>query len=217
MPVVLLVRHGQASFGAADYDELSDAGRAQAETVGGELARRGLRRPVAVHGTLRRQRDTASIALAAAGIDVKPRVDGRWDEYDHLDLLKRYVRPDVPTPASSREVQGLLDSALLAWVEHGGAPDQPDGWPAFAGGAADALHELLDGLEKGSDAVVFTSGGVIAAVCASLLGLGAEGVVALNRVTVNGAITKLVAGSTGPSLLTFNEHAHLAADAVTYR
>ena len=118
---------------------------------------------------------------------------------------------------SSRDLQGLLDSALLAWVEHGGAPDQPDGWPAFAGGAADALHELLDGLEKGSDAVVFTSGGVIAAVCASLLGLGAESVVALNRVTVNGAITKLVAGSTGPSLLTFNEHAHLAADAVTYR
>jgi putative intracellular protease/amidase len=64
---------------------------------------------------------------------------------------------------------------------------------------------------------VFTSGGVIAAVCAGLLGLGAEGVVALNRVTVNGAITKLVAGSAGTSLLTFNEHGHLDAGAVTYR
>jgi broad specificity phosphatase PhoE len=214
MPVVLLVRHGQASFGSSDYDELSDAGRAQSEVVGAELARRALRDPVAVHGSLRRQRDTAQIALAAAGLDLEPAVDDRWDEYDHLELLKRYVRPpEGEAPTSSREVQGLLDAALLAWVEHG----DDGGWPVFAGGATAALTELLAGLEKGRDAVVFTSGGVIAAVCAALLGLGAEGVVALNRVTVNGAITKLVAGSAGTSLLTFNEHGHLDAGAVTYR
>jgi broad specificity phosphatase PhoE len=212
MPVVLLVRHGQASFGAEDYDVLSDLGRQQSESTGRQLGTRGLRRPVAVHGTLRRQRDTASIALGAAGLDVAPRVDGRWDEYDHLDLLKRYVRPDV-VPSSSREVQGLLDAALLAWVEHGDG----GGWPAFSGGAAEALDGLLAGLEKGQDAVVFTSGGVIAAVCARLLGLDAAGVVALNRVTVNGAVTTLVAGSAGTSLVTFNEHGHLDAGAVTYR
>jgi broad specificity phosphatase PhoE len=100
MPVVLLVRHGQASFGSSDYDELSDAGRAQSEVVGAELARRALRDPVAVHGSLRRQRDTAQIALAAAGLDLEPAVDDRWDEYDHLELLRRYVRPpegEAPT------------------------------------------------------------------------------------------------------------------------
>jgi broad specificity phosphatase PhoE len=214
MPVVLLVRHGQASFGSADYDELSDTGHAQSQVVGAELARRALRDPVALHGSLRRQRDTAQIALTAAGLDLEPSVDARWDEYDHLGLLRRYVRPPEGEAAtSSREVQGLLDAALLAWVEHG----DDGGWPAFAGGATAALTELLAGLEKGRDAVVFTSGGVIAAICAGLLGLGAEGVVALNRVTVNGAITKLVAGSAGTSLLTFNEHGHLDADAVTYR
>ena len=61
MPVVLLVRHGQASFGADDYDVLSDRGREQSEVVGRELARRGLRSPVAVAGSLRRQRHTAQI------------------------------------------------------------------------------------------------------------------------------------------------------------
>ena len=40
MPTVLLVRHGQASFGAADYDVLSDLGRRQAQAAGRELARR---------------------------------------------------------------------------------------------------------------------------------------------------------------------------------
>ncbi len=210
MPVVLLVRHGQASFGADDYDQLSDVGRAQSEVVGRELARRGLRSPVVVHGSLRRQRDTAQIACAAAGLDASASEDPRWDEYDHLGLLKRYVRPDA-RPTSSREVQGLLDAALLAWVEHG----DDGGWPAFAGSATAALHELADGLDKGQDAVVFTSGGVIAAVCASLLGGDAGTVVALNRVAVNGAITKLLAGSRGVQLSSWNEHAHLSE--VTYR
>lgn len=214
MPVVLLVRHGQASFGAADYDALSDLGRRQSVVVGAELARRGLREPVAVHGSLRRQRDTAAIALEAAGLDVAPRTEARFDEYDHLGLLERYAQPppDDPPPTSSRQVQGLLDTALRAWVD-----DADGGWPAFSGGARDALSELLGALPKGRDAVVFTSGGIVAAVCAGLLGLGAAGVVALNRVTVNGAVTTLVAGASGTSLLTFNEHAHLPPGDVTYR
>ena len=56
MPIVLLVRHGQASFGSDDYDSLSDLGHRQAELTGRRLAAAGLRRPVAVHGSLRRIR-----------------------------------------------------------------------------------------------------------------------------------------------------------------
>jgi broad specificity phosphatase PhoE len=65
---------------------------------------------------------------------------------------------------------------------------------------------------EGRDAVVVTSGGVIAALCGSLLGLPPAGVVALNRVAVNTGITTLACGSRGVSLVTFNDHAHLAAD-----
>jgi broad specificity phosphatase PhoE len=113
MPIVLLVRHGQASFGADDYDRLSERGREQAEATGRWLAARGLRRPVAVHGTLRRQRDTALLALAAAGSDVEPRADGRWDEYDHIDLVRRYAAAQGgEQPRSSREFQVVLGAAL---------------------------------------------------------------------------------------------------------
>lgn len=212
MPVVLLVRHGQASFGAADYDALSDVGRRQAQVVGAELARRGLRQPVASQGSLRRQRDTASLALAAAGVDVVADLDPRWDEYDHLGLLSRYLEPGLERPASSRELQGLLDRALEAWIRDAGG-----GWTTWAGDRTAAVEDLASGLGRGRDAVVFTSGGVIAAVCAGLLGLQAGGVVALNRVMVNGGITKLVVGPSGTSLLSVNEHAHLDPAEVTYR
>lgn len=200
MPVVLLVRHGQASFGADDYDVLSDLGREQSAVVGAELSRRGLRSPVVVTGTLRRQQDTASLAVP----DVAPSVDGRFDEYDSVRLLTTYPAPQVEdADLSSRGVQPLLDHALQSWL------DDVDGtWPQFSHGALAAVHELTGSLEKGCDAVVFTSGGVIAAVAATLLGTGAGGVVALNRVAANGAITKLVAGRGGLSLVSFNDHAH---------
>lgn len=215
MPVVLLVRHGQASFGADDYDVLSDLGREQSEVVGRELARRALRSPIAMCGSLRRQRDTAEIALRGAGLTVEVRSDPRWDEYDHGLLLQRYVDADTAHDGTSKGVQVLLDQALSSWVD-----DPGGGWPDFSVGATAALSELAGGLGRGQDAVVFTSGGVIAAVCGALLELTAPGVVALNRVTANGAITKVVVGGSGASLVSFNDHAHFEAEAralLTYR
>jgi broad specificity phosphatase PhoE len=212
--MVLLVRHGQASFGAGDYDRLSDLGRRQAQMIGRAPAVGALRRPVVVHGTLRRQRDTARLALASADVEGEPRVDPRWDEYDHLDLVRRYAAEhEPPSPRTSREFQVLLDAALARWVDHG----DEGGWPSFVGRVAAALHELGAGLQPGRDAIVFTSAGVIAAACADLLGAPADTVVALNRVAVNAAISKFVVGRSGTSLLTFNEHGHLDPAEVTYR
>ncbi len=212
MPVVLLVRHGQASFGADDYDVLSDLGREQNAVVGAELARRDLRSPVVVTGTLRRQQDTASIAMPG----VPASVDGRLDEYDHLSLLETYSLPEADvSDLSSSGLQPLLDHALQSWVD-----DLEGTWSQFSGGALAAVQELAGSLEKGCDAVVFTSGGVVAALAAELLGMGARGVVALNRVTANGAITKLVAGRGGLSLVSFNDHAHFEGPTrrlLTYR
>jgi broad specificity phosphatase PhoE len=220
VPVILLIRHGQASFGEANYDQLSALGRRQSEIVGHELARRSLRNPIVVCGSLRRQRDTATIALTAANLHVEPQVDPRWDEYDHADLFKHFRPPTEDTedteaivPTSSRELQVLLDDALLRWVDEGADL----GWGAFSGGARAALNELVAGAGPGRDGVVFTSGGVIAAICAGLLEGGAKSVVMLNRMAINAAFTKVVAGPSGVSLSSFNEHAHLARVDVTSR
>ncbi|MEU6818499.1 histidine phosphatase family protein [Streptomyces sp. NPDC046860] len=219
MPLISLVRHGQASFGARDYDVLSGLGREQATATGHELARRGLREPLLVCGTLARQRDTARLLAEAAGFEEPVSEDPRWNEYDHLALLDRYTAPDPERRADSRAVQGLLDRALAAWIEDTGRTG-PAGWPSFAGGATVALAELTSALGRGRDAVVVTSGGVLAALCGALLSLPSAGVVALNRVTVNAAVTTLVVGGSGTSLLTFNDHAHLTGDRrglLTYR
>lgn len=216
MPVIYLVRHGQASFGAADYDELSATGREQAAVVGAEIARRNPRDPLVCCGTLARQRDTADLLMRVAGLNGLPRQDARWNEYDHLDLVKRYAADHAAPQGDPRVFQQLLDRALHAWINDNAS----GGWAVFSGGALAALDELTALLEPGQDAIVVTSGGVLAALCGALVGASPSGVIALNRVAVNGAITTLVVGSAGTSLLSFNDHAHFTGDRrgmLTYR
>ncbi|MET0134094.1 MAG: histidine phosphatase family protein [Kibdelosporangium sp.] len=204
MALVYLIRHGQASFGADDYDVLSAAGHQQGKVVGDELRRRGVRPDVVVSGTLRRQRETA----IAADMGLPPQEDARWNEYDHLGLVRA-----AGTPTSPREFQLTLDAALRTWVGGGD-------WQRFTGGVRAALTELFDGLGSGGTGLVFTSGGVIAAVCAEVWGLAAEGFVAVNRVAVNGGLTKLVRGRSGTSLVSYNDHAHFEGEnreLLTYR
>ena len=204
MPVVLLVRHGQASFGAADYDVLSDLGREQSAVTGAQLASRELRDPLLVCGTLRRQRDTA-LLLGTGG---EPAVDGRLDEYGHLGLLQRYPS-DKPDDGTSRGMQARLDDAVADWVA-----DPAGSFGDFQDGAADALAELAG---RGRDVVVVTSGGIVAALADRLLGLSGAGVVPLNRVAANCGVSKVVVGRSGTSLVSYNEHAHLEGRLLTYR
>jgi broad specificity phosphatase PhoE len=207
MPALYLLRHGQASFGAADYDRLSDLGRRQAQVAGAELARRGVRAPVVVSGTLARQRDTAEIAAAALGVEVTG-ADPRWNEYEAHRAVDEYLGgPGATDGLTSAEFQRHLDVVITRWIE-----DRTEFWSDFAGGAVAALGELAASLPPGSDAVVATSAGLTAALVGSMLGASAAGVVSLNRVSVNASITTIVAGSSGLSMVSFNDHAHLLGE-----
>lgn len=201
MTVVYLLRHGQASFGAADYDALSPVGHQQAVVLGGELARREVDVHAVWSGTLRRQLATAYACLEAAGIDVPVTEDARWNEYDHVGLV----------PAGqhdSREFQRELDVAIEAWITGEHAVGVTGTWLEFSGGVATALGDAFAALPKGKAGLVFTSAGVISAICAALLELPPAGYLALNRTMANAAITKLVNGRSGVSLVSVNEHGH---------
>ena len=200
MPAIYLIRHGKASPEAEDYDELSPTGYEQARLLGAELKRRGLRVGTVATGALRRQRQTAAAVLAEAGIGAEPATDPRWDEYDHLGLL--HARP-----VGEGSLQDRLDAALTSWI--GSGDSGPGTWEEFRGGVRSALSDLVSGLGRGETALVFTSAGVVAAVCSALLGTSPDGFLAMNRVVVNGSVSKLLHGRGGTQVLSFNDHAHL--------
>lgn len=216
MPSILLVRHGQASFGAESYDVLSEAGLLQADVVAADLVARGVTVSRLISGALNRQLDTAARIAERTGRDVD--VDRRWEEYrsddvltHHSDAVAREERPaGEPAPEiSSRDFQVVLEQALTAWIEAGEDGPAEEPWPAFAGRVAGALQDAAEGLGSGETAVVSTSGGVIAAVCVLLLGVPPQTMVAFNRVSVNTGVTKIAIGRGGMTLVSFNEHGHL--------
>ncbi|HWD02764.1 MAG TPA: histidine phosphatase family protein [Amycolatopsis sp.] len=218
MGAIYLVRHGQASFGAADYDALSEHGHEQSTVVGRELARRGVEFAQVRSGTLARQRDTAATALKALGVDGPVIEDARWNEYDHVDISRHHA--GGAPQEDSRAYQGLLDAALAAWVGAGADGPCAETWPVFLARCTAALTDVVESLGKGENALVFTSGGVIGALAGALMGVPEVGLLKLNRVTVNTGITKVTSGRGGVNLLTFNEHSHFDADAaelLTYR
>jgi broad specificity phosphatase PhoE len=224
VPALLLVRHGQASYGGADYDVLSERGAAQAQAAHAALRERGVEAARLVSGTLRRQTDTA-LPWTEDGPELD--LDARWNEYDAADVLRAHGavpaslerRPDdEAAQLDSRDFQALLDDGLRAWIEADSASAADEPWPMFRDRVHGALRDLAGELGRGESAVVFTSGGVIGAVCAHVLGLPETALIAFNHVSVNGAVTKLVSGRRGLSLISFNEHAHLdPGGLVTYR
>src|SRR5215471_3539232 len=90
MGQIYLVRHGQASFGAADYDQLSELGVEQARVLGKWFAQCGTQFSRAITGNLKRHKQTAAACLSE--LDASPPVTaiGDFDEYDHDDVLTRH-------------------------------------------------------------------------------------------------------------------------------
>ncbi len=67
MSTIYLVRHGQASFGTDNYDQLSATGREQVRQLGKYFAESGERIDRIYAGALRRQTETAEIIAESLG------------------------------------------------------------------------------------------------------------------------------------------------------
>ncbi|MGN6781541.1 MAG: histidine phosphatase family protein [Marmoricola sp.] len=218
MGQILLVRHGQASWGAEDYDVLSDLGHRQAALLGEAYAARGLSADRVVIGSMRRHRETAEECLAAAGWDAPVTVDPEWDEFDHMGMLASH-EPPHDAELTRSEFQRWFEAATDRWT--GGAHDEDydETFAAFTARVDRALGRLAG---TSGTTVVFSSGGPIAWAAAVLLA-GPGGATGpwrrLNPVCVNSGVTKLVTGGRGTTLVSFNDHAHLEGieGALSYR
>ncbi len=201
MSVLLLVRHGQASWGAADYDQLSETGYEQARLVGRALAARGVRPTHLYAGGMRRHEQTATAALEGAGWDLPVEVDPRWDEFDHLQMLRVHEPPETEGAEMSKQEFQTYEEPFGAFT-----------------GRVDAAMDAVDAaLGSGDTAVVFSSGGPISWTASQLIGADVAMWTRLNPVMVNASVTKVVLGKRGRTLVSLNEHAHLEPDTITYR
>ena len=219
MGVILLVRHGQASFGSADYDVLSPLGEGQVRCLGVALAKRGVQPASVVSGSMRRQRDSAVVLAEQAGWNLEPSVDAGWNEFDHRGLAAGPGGGRVPKDRGA--YQDALEAGMRRWAGTADAPptggNAGESFADFTARTESALRWVASAQPRGTTTLVATSGGVIAWIAAELLGAGAEQWIRLNRVCVNTGVTTLVTGRQGVSLVSFNDHSHLSPPEISYR
>ncbi len=168
MGELVLVRHGQASFGAADYDVLSPLGHQQAEWLGGYFQAHNLRFDRVLHGSLRRQRETAAGIARVLALPTAE-VDARFDEFHYQVLEEAYLRETGANTSTHRgEFLERFPQVISAWEQ-----DQVAGEETLAAFEARVADACAAALRPGQSTLAVTSGGVIGMVMRRVLGLSA--------------------------------------------
>ena len=212
---VFLVRHGQASFGADDYDQLSALGQQQSIRLGEYWRERGMAFEAVLTGSLKRHRQTwEGIQLGLQDNRLQPLVWPGLNEYDseaviHCIHPAPLAKPN--TPELYKHHFGLLRKGLQEWM-HGRT--QPTGMPTFKDfvqGISDALAHVRSQCE--GNVLVVSSGGPISTAVGTLLGTPPESMIEMNMRIRNTAVSECVYNPKRTTLVSFNTLNHLDADA----
>jgi broad specificity phosphatase PhoE len=210
MGTLYLVRHGQASFGADNYDQLSDLGQRQSERLGAWMAAKGLTFEAAWCGSLQRQRQT--LAGICQGANLSPAVT-EWpglNEYDSAAVIAT-VHPaplDKPdTPEKYRHHFRLLRDGLTQWMNGVVSPRGMPDYPTFVDGVWQALEQVRRSCS--GNVLMVSSGGPIATAVGRVLGTSPETTIELNMRIRNSAVTEFAFNPKRHMLLTYNTLPHL--------
>jgi broad specificity phosphatase PhoE len=213
MGTLYLVRHGQASFGADNYDQLSDLGQRQCLQLGRYFASKGRRFDTVITGTLQRQIQSQQAIADGLGQAAEAlRLPG-LNEYDSHAVISAVhpqplAKPD--TPEGYRHHFRLLRQGLSAWMA---GQTQPLGMPTYAdfvAGVAAALDQVRS--ECAGDVLMVSSGGPISTAVGLVLGVAPEVTVELNMRIRNSAVTEFHVNPKRHALVTYNTLPHLDAD-----
>ncbi|RKE36292.1 broad specificity phosphatase PhoE [Paraburkholderia sp. BL23I1N1] len=216
MAELYFVRHGQASFGADNYDELSPSGRTQSRWLGEYVAHASLRFDRVVIGTMERHRQTADEILAAmGGPQVEIAQDAGLNEYDFHALFAALGEEGVPAgwsagKSSARSKQDFykgLRHVLQLWADDRLPGPVPETWQQFQARVQRARSEIQR--VGGKRVLVVSSGGPIAVTAQQVLQAPAETAIALNMQIRNSSVCQYVFNDSAMSLVSFNSVPHL--------
>lgn len=219
MTTLLLVRHGQASFGAQNYDELSPLGHRQSEILGAHWRTTGFTADRWYAGAMARQKSTGSSAFKGLGVVAELGEHRGFDEYDHQCLIRSYL-PVIAAEhrefamshrdlfADRKLFQLFFEKVVGCWLDgRDGAEPIPETWKEFCERSLEGIRALAG--DRDGTAVAFTSGGVISAALAEALQLDGRKAFELNWRVYNASVHGFRLGKRGLTLLGFNNVTHL--------
>ncbi len=236
MGMIYMVRHGQASFGEADYDRLSERGVVQSRILGEFLVDTGLMPDALYSWKLKRQTGTADEVINCyrkRGLAIPDyTLSSALNEYDSAGVLMSQMADLLEEdPAfkeecdriytDKRSFQKVFEMSVMRWIS--GLHDKPEveSWTDFSSRVCDGIEAIISQEGRGKNIVLFTSGGPIAALLHRVLGLTGEEAVKLSWQIVNASVTRFMYNSNNITLAGFNMISHLELQGdkalITYR
>ncbi|WP_194755874.1 histidine phosphatase family protein [Aliidiomarina indica] len=237
MALVTLVRHGQASFGTADYDNLSDIGYQQLQQLGAQLAAQEESFDILVRGTLKRHQQSLDALVDGYGDDLREVnviSDPTWNEFDHRAImrtlgnaqpeLQKLFASDGTPQISPDDVMTIFLQSVRRWQSGAHDDEYPESWPQFVARVELAWQRLRDWLSH-KRILVMTSGGPIALSAAGAMGLPIPNMMTINAQLVNSGFSRFLckakgSGDVDRKLISLNEHTHVSGrnkHLLTYR
>ena len=208
-----LVRHGQASFGAKNYDKLSQLGHQQARWLGEYFTAMNITFFQAFMGDMVRHKETTQGILHGLSQPPVVTVNTGFNEFNFQNIGKSYLSlnpqsqlPENPTPA---DFYRLLKLAMHAWSKDLLPQDTlEESWVDFKSRIQGALH-LACNQNSDKPILIVSSGGAISMLMSLVLGLDAKQVIELNMQVRNTSISHFYFNKNNIRLSSFNNIPHL--------
>jgi broad specificity phosphatase PhoE len=210
MGTLYLVRHGQASFGAVDYDNLSPLGHRQSLRLGEYWRGKGLAFDAVYTGTLKRHAQTFAGICEGLGSRPEPILWPGLNEYDSEAVIRAIhphplAKPD--SPEVYRQHFRLLRDGLTQWMNGVVSPQGMPSYPEFLKGITSALDAIRK--EHEGSVLIVSSGGPISTAVGHVLGTSPETTIELNLRIRNSSVTEFAFTPKRHMLVTYNTLPHL--------
>ncbi|MFK8019387.1 MAG: histidine phosphatase family protein [Pseudomonadales bacterium] len=222
MATIYLIRHGQASFGAANYDELSGLGCRQAEVLGHYLRDCNIQFDAVYSGNLERQKKTAALAIASQPTVPVHHIDARFNEIRNDEQIEQLLPVIIEQQPAIKEIvesglgvsknfQKIVEASFNHWVSPECSNEAIQSWADYSSGVRQAMANVMQIHGSGKTIGIFASGGTIATVVAQVLGLGGAQTYQFYEPVINCSVTQIFYSGAGSrtSLSYFNDHSFL--------
>ena len=210
MGQLYLVRHGQASLGADDYDQLSPLGAQQSQRLGEHWRAQGLEFDAVITGTLKRHAQTLHGIQQGLGSSHEALLWPGLNEYDSEAVIRTIQKGPLTkptTPEGYREHFRLLRDGLTQWMAGVVSPQGMPSYVDFVQGVSSALDHVRQNHD--GNVLLVSSGGPIATAVAQVLQLSPETSIELNLRIRNSAVSEFSFNPKRHSLISFNTITHL--------
>ena len=205
-----LVRHGQASLGADDYDQLSPLGTQQSQRLGEHWRTQGITFDAVITGALKRHAQTLAGIQQGMGTQHDALVWPGLNEYDSEAII-RAIQPGEllkpTTPESYKQHFRLLRDGLTQWMAGVVSPKGMPSYAEFVKGVTSALDHIRQ--QHDGNVLLVSSGGPIATAVAHVLKASPETSIELNMRLRNSAVSEFSFNPKRHSLVAFNSVPHL--------